>query len=73
MNAEQRGVCPHSSAHLVVFAQSIMEHISAAVPEIILANCTACGKKLPRRTVILVTSGSNGLKQEGRTRSSGEN
>lgn len=44
------GWCPHSHVHLLAFSQSILEHASTAMPEIILANSTADEIRLPKKS-----------------------
>ena len=43
-------ICLRSNVHLFAFSQSMLEHASTAVPEIILANSTACERKLPKKS-----------------------
>ena len=49
-NAKHCGICPHSNVHLFAFSQSILEHASTAVPEIILANSIAYKRQRPRES-----------------------
>lgn len=44
------GWCPRSHVHLLAFSQSILEHASTAMPEIIFANSTADEIRLPKKS-----------------------